>query len=132
MSARKYDEDFKKSIVTLYQTGKSQSQLSKKYGSSLSTVSIWVKQYSEVKLDDNSVISAHQIKELQKKKYHAWREEFNIQKSYCHIHSALSERWKAVHVLRFQHSIKTLCRVLKVTRSTCYKHFSSAPSAKEI
>jgi len=29
MSAPKYDEDFKKSIVALYQSGKSQSQLSK-------------------------------------------------------------------------------------------------------
>ena len=70
MSARKYDEDFKKSIVNLYPTVKSQSQISKKYGSSPSTVSILVKQYSEVKLEDNSVISAHQIKELQKKKCH--------------------------------------------------------------
>ena len=32
-----------------------------------SAVSRWVKQYSEVKLDDDSVISAQQIKELQKK-----------------------------------------------------------------
>lgn len=51
MSAPKYDEDFKKSIVALYQAGKSQSQLSKEYGVSLSAVSRWVKQYSEVKLD---------------------------------------------------------------------------------
>ena len=67
MSAPKYDEDFKKSIVALYQAGKSQSQLSKEYGVSLSAVSRWVKQYSEVKLDDDSVISAQQIKELQKR-----------------------------------------------------------------
>ena len=45
MSAQKYDEDFKKSIVALYQAGKSQSQLSKEYGVSLSAVSRWVKQY---------------------------------------------------------------------------------------
>ena len=67
MSVPKYDEDFKKSIVALYQAGKSQSQLSKEYDVSLSAVSRWVKQYSEVKLDDDSVISAQQIKELQKK-----------------------------------------------------------------
>ena len=60
MSAPKYDEDFKKSIVALYQAGKSQSQLSKEYGVSLSAVSRWVKQYSEVKLDDDSVISAQE------------------------------------------------------------------------
>ena len=49
------------------EAGKSQSQLSKEYGVSLSAVSRWVKQYSEVKLDDDSVISAQQIKELQKR-----------------------------------------------------------------
>ena len=76
MSAPKYDEDFKKSNVALYQAGKSQSQLSKEYGVSLSAVSRWVKQYSEVKLDDDSVISAQQIKELQKR--NAMLEEENL------------------------------------------------------
>ena len=42
----------------------------------LSAVSRWVKQYSEVKLDDDSVISAQQIKELQKR--NAMLEEENL------------------------------------------------------
>ena len=48
----------------------------KEYGVSLSAVSRWVKQYSEVKLDDDSVISAQQIKELQKR--NAMLEEENL------------------------------------------------------
>lgn len=36
----------------------------------------------------------------------------------------------AVHKLRFQHCIKTLCRVLGVNRSTYYKHFSSEPAPR--
>ena len=76
MSAQKYDEDFKKSIVALYQVVKSQFQLSKEYGVSLSAVSRWVKQYSEVKLDDDSILSAQQIKELQKR--NAMLEEENL------------------------------------------------------
>ena len=35
MTHRPYDEDFKKSIVALYQNGKTQSQRSKEYGISL-------------------------------------------------------------------------------------------------
>ena len=35
---------------------------------------------------------------------------------------------EAVHKLRFQHKIKTLCRVLRVNRSTYYKHFSHTPA----
>ena len=66
MSQAKYDEEFKKSIVMLYQSGKSQSQISKDYGVSVSAISRWVKLYSEVKIDDDTILSAKQIKELQK------------------------------------------------------------------
>ena len=51
----KYDEDFKKNIVSLYQSGKTQSQLSKDYGISISAVSRWIKLYSEVKIDDDTI-----------------------------------------------------------------------------
>ena len=52
MTHRPYDEDFKKSIVALYQNGKSQSQLSKEYGVSLSASGKWIRLYSEVKTVD--------------------------------------------------------------------------------
>ncbi|MBU5450838.1 helix-turn-helix domain-containing protein, partial [Acetivibrio sp. MSJd-27] len=48
---KKYDENFKKSIVTLHQNGKTQTQLAKEYGISLTAISRWVKQYSEIKID---------------------------------------------------------------------------------
>ena len=76
MSQPKYDEDFKKSIVTLYQSGKSQSQISKDYGVSISAISRWIKLYSEVKIDDDTILSAKQIKELQKR--NAQLEEENL------------------------------------------------------
>ena len=44
----KYDEDFKKSLVSLHQNGKTQSQLCKEYGVSQSVLGKWVKQYSIV------------------------------------------------------------------------------------
>ena len=72
----KYDEDFKKSIVALYQNGKTQTQLSKEYGISLSALGKWVRQYSEVKTEDGDILTARQIKELQKR--NAQLEEENI------------------------------------------------------
>ena len=66
-SPKKYDESFKKSIVTLHQNGKTQTQLAKEYGISLTAISRWVKQYSEIKIDDDTVMTAKQIKELQKR-----------------------------------------------------------------
>ena len=60
-----YNEDFKKSIVSLYQNGKTQTQLSKDYGISLNVINKWVKQYPEIKTEDGDVFTAKQIKELQ-------------------------------------------------------------------
>ena len=61
-----YDEDFKRSIISLYQNGKTQTQLSKDYGISLNVINKWVKQYPEIKTEDGDVFTAKQIKELQK------------------------------------------------------------------
>lgn len=47
-----YDENFKKNIVALHQNGKTQTELSKEYGISVSANSRWIKLYSEVKVDD--------------------------------------------------------------------------------
>lgn len=73
---RKFDEDFKKSIVKLYENGKSQNALANEYGVALSSIARWVKQYSEVKFDDGTILTARQIKQLQKR--NAQLEEENL------------------------------------------------------
>ncbi len=72
----KYDEEFKKSIVSLVESGKSKTQVSRDYNVSLSAVSRWVKLYSEIRVDEETVFTAKQIKELQKR--NAALEEENI------------------------------------------------------
>ena len=72
----RYDEEFKKSIVSLHQSGKTQSELSREYGISLSAISTWVKTYTEVKIDNDTIMTAKQIKELQKR--NALLEEENL------------------------------------------------------
>ena len=67
MNPKKYDEDFKKTIVTLHENGKSQSELSREYGVSLSAISRWVRLYSTVKTDDGEILSAKRVKALQKR-----------------------------------------------------------------
>ncbi len=42
---KKYDDNFKRNLVTLYQNGKSLSSLTREYGVSLSAVTRWVKLY---------------------------------------------------------------------------------------
>ncbi|EQA3609473.1 hypothetical protein ACX1Q7_002828, partial [Enterococcus faecalis] len=50
--------------------------LSKEYGIALSSIARWVKQYSEVKIDDDTILTARQIKQLQKR--NAQLEEENL------------------------------------------------------
>lgn len=73
---KRYDEEFKQSLVNLYQTGKTQSELCKDYGVSQTALSKWIKQFSQVKLEDNTVMTAKQTQELQKR--NAQLEEENL------------------------------------------------------
>ena len=72
----KYTEEFKKTIVSLYQNGKTYSQIQKEYGVSSSALSNWVRKYSQVRVDDDTILSAQQIKALQKR--NAELEEENL------------------------------------------------------
>lgn len=71
-----YDEDFKKSLVSLHQNGKTQTALCKEYGVSSTALSRWIKLYSAVKTEDGELITAKQVKELQRR--NAQLEEENI------------------------------------------------------
>ena len=75
-NSSKYTEEFKETIVNLYHSGKTYSQINKEYGVSHSALSNWIKKYSEVKIDDNTILTARQIKELQKR--NAQLEEENL------------------------------------------------------
>ena len=72
----KYSQEYKQTIVNLYHSGKTYSEIHKEYGISNTALSNWIKQYSEVKIDDETVLTAKQIKELQKR--NAQLEEENL------------------------------------------------------
>ena len=63
----RYDEDFKKSLVALFHNGKSQTALCQEYGVSANAISKWIKQYSTVETDNGEVLTAKQVKDLQKR-----------------------------------------------------------------
>lgn len=72
----KYSQEYKQTIVNLYHSGKTYSEIHREYGISYSALSNWIKQYSEVKIDNETVLTAKQIKELQKR--NAQLEEENL------------------------------------------------------
>lgn len=75
-SPAKYSEEFKKTIVTLYQSGKTYAEIRREYGVSSSALSNWVRKYSQVQVDDGTVLTAQQIKALQRR--NAELEEENL------------------------------------------------------
>lgn len=62
--------------MSLFNNGKTQTSLCKEYGISQSALAKWIKQYSTVKTEDGEILSARQIKDLQKR--NSQLEEENI------------------------------------------------------
>ena len=60
----------------MHSNGKSQAELCREYGVSESALARWIKSYAAVRTDDGTVITAKQIKELQKR--NAALEEENL------------------------------------------------------
>ncbi|EOW1106978.1 MULTISPECIES: IS3 family transposase [Listeria] len=129
---KKYDEDFKKSLVNLYNGGKTQAALCKEYGVSQTALSRWIKLYSEVQMESGELLTVKQVRELQKQKALLEEENLILKKANCHLHATLEQRLKAISLLATDHSIVRLCQVLRVNRSTYYKFLSKIPSARSV
>lgn len=81
-TGNRYDEDFKRTLVNLYQSGgKSQASLCKEYSVSATALGRWIKQYSTVETDDGEVLTAKQVKELQKRNAQLEEELFILKKA---------------------------------------------------
>lgn len=76
MENNKYTEEFKQSIVSLYESGKSSTQICREYGMSSSTLHKWIKKYTKVQISETETITMAEIRKMQKKL--ALLEEENI------------------------------------------------------
>jgi transposase len=66
---KRYDEDFKRHIVELYEAGQTRAELSKEYNLHTTSVSNWIKYYKNsksFKLKDNLTEEQKRIRELEK------------------------------------------------------------------
>jgi len=63
---KRYDEDFKKMIVELYHSGSSVSDLEREYGVSNVSIYKWIKDYSEIEIDEDTKITKKEMLEIQK------------------------------------------------------------------
>ena len=65
-NGKRYNEDFKEMIVELYQTGSTVADLSREYGVTKVTIYKWIKQYSEIEIDEITTVTKKEMLEIQK------------------------------------------------------------------
>lgn len=66
---KSYDEEYKKTIVNLYESGKRISELSREYGVGKSTIDSWIKKYKTITTSTGEVTNNDEIVKLKKKLY---------------------------------------------------------------
>lgn len=64
---KNYDEDFKKTIVNLYEAGKRKSELSREYGISHTNIYNWIKKYGQITTSTGEITNNDEILKLKKK-----------------------------------------------------------------
>ena len=65
-NGKRYDENFKKMIVELYHSGSSVSDLEREYGVIKVTIYKWIKDYSEIEIDENTTVTKKEMLKVQK------------------------------------------------------------------
>ena len=68
--AKRYEEEFKKQIVALYNNGKSLADLNREYGIAKSTIKVWVERYNDsgsFNVNDNRAEEEKELIRLRKK-----------------------------------------------------------------
>ena len=65
---KNYDEDFKKTIVSLYESGKKITDLSREYGVGRTNIRNWINKYQTITTSTGEVTNNDEILKLQKKK----------------------------------------------------------------
>ncbi len=64
---KSYTEEFKKTIVSLYENGKKLAELSREYGINESTIRPWTKKYGTITTSTGEITNNDEIRKLKKK-----------------------------------------------------------------
>lgn len=76
-----YDEEFKKTIVDLYNSKKPACEITREYGISNSVLYKWVKQYSPIKMEDGTITTNKELQKLKKELFKVKEENEILKKA---------------------------------------------------
>lgn len=78
---KSYDEDFKKTLVSLYESGKKLSELSREYGVNESTIRPWITKYGTITTSTGETTTNDEILKLQKRNHELEQENEILKKA---------------------------------------------------
>ena len=78
---KSYDEDFKKTLVSLYENGKRISDLAREYGVNESTIRPWITKYGTITTSTGETTTNDEIIKLQKRNYELEQENEILKKA---------------------------------------------------
>jgi len=123
----KFSAKFKREKVNQYAKGESVIALCKKHNIPRSTMYSWIRRYKKIRVGKNNIISARELDILNKKVKRLEDDNAILQECGCTVQSKLKDKLNAIEKLDGEYSIHSLCRALKVRRSTYYHRKFRSP-----
>ncbi|WP_425453610.1 transposase [Oceanobacillus chungangensis] len=80
-NSKRYNYDFQKMIVELYNTGSSDKDLSSEYGVSDVTIYAWIKKFTPIEMEDRFSVTPDDYAKLQTEMRHLKKENEILKKS---------------------------------------------------
>ncbi|NME07869.1 MULTISPECIES: IS3 family transposase [unclassified Psychrobacillus] len=129
MKQKRYNQEFKQTIVELHRSGTPVSNLSSEYGISEVTIYKWIKTHSPI--ENSGGLTPSQIAEIQKENLRLQQEVDIPKKGYDHIRKKVTDQEIIDHIEKEKEHfpIQLMCDVLKVPRSTYYQSFHKVKSS---
>ncbi|MDO4536113.1 MAG: IS3 family transposase [Clostridium perfringens] len=126
MKNRKYTNEFKECVASLYSSGRSISNISKDYNIPKSNIVVWAKKFQKIYVSKSEDITINKILEL-KKELEKVKEENDILKNLnnCYEKNDLVEKIKFINENKEEYSVNYLCDTLDISTSTYYRYINN-------
>ncbi|WP_396019961.1 IS3 family transposase [Bacillus sp. SD088] len=132
-TGKKFNEDFKKTVVDLYHSGNSVKDLSGEYGVSEVTIYKWIKAYTPVEGSEGKPVTPKEVAEIQKENLKLKQELEILKRGYGHIREKVddSEITEFIEQQKSDYPVQIMCDVLAIPRSTYYQSCHKSESNRD-
>ena len=128
----KYDESFKKQLVGLYFKGRNARRIYERYKISKRTFYEWINEYRIIFIEDGTLITAHEYKQLCSENEKIKNQLMLIQSVGCTPYATEEEKLEAIKKLSGKFPLKKICEWLQIDRGKYYRYISHVETQNEL